>query len=78
LILEKLERGQYQGQDNFKDLIKDLPLFSNDHISNKIEEKKVDALQQEIETINLDNTSPKEALDFLYKLKESLKDKKRD
>jgi DNA mismatch repair protein MutS len=78
LILEKLERGQYQGQDNFKDLINDLPLFSNDHISNKIEEKKVDALQQEIETINLDNTSPKEALDFLYKLKESLKDKKRD
>jgi DNA mismatch repair protein MutS len=78
LILEKLERGQYQGQDNFKDLIKDLPLFSNDHISNKIEEKKVDAIQQEIETINLDNTSPKEALDFLYKLKESLKDKKRD
>ena len=78
LILEKLERGQYQGQDNFKDLIKDLPLFSNDHISNKIEEKKVDAIQQEIETINLDNTSPKEALDFLYKLKESLKDKNRD
>jgi len=38
----------------------------------------VDALQQEIETINLDNTSPKEALDFLYKLKESLKDKKQD
>ena len=78
LILEKLEKGQYQGQANFKDLINDLPLFSNDHISNKIEEKKVDALQQEIETINLDNTSPKEALDFLYKLKENLKDKKQD
>jgi DNA mismatch repair protein MutS len=78
LILEKLEKGQYQGQANFKDLINDLPLFSNDHISNKIEEKKVDALQQEIETINLDTTSPKEALDFLYKLKENLKDKKQD
>jgi len=78
LILEKLEKGQYQGQANFKDLINDLPLFSNDHIANKIEEKKVDALQEEIETINLDNTSPKEALDFLYKLKENLKDKKQD
>jgi hypothetical protein len=59
-------------------LIDDLPLFSNDHISNKIEEKRVDALQQEIETINLDSTSPREALDFLYKLKERLKDKKQN
>ena len=78
LILEKLEKGHYQGQTNFKDLIDDLPLFSNDHISNKIEEKRVDALQQEIETINLDSTSPREALDFLYKLKERLKDKKQN
>ena len=77
-ILEKLEKGHYQGQTNFKDLIDDLPLFSNDHISNKIEEKRVDALQQEIETINLDSTSPREALDFLYKLKERLKDKKQN
>jgi len=78
LILEKLEKGHYQGQTNFKDLIEDLPLFSNDHISNKIEEKRLDALQQEIETINLDSTSPREALDFLYKLKERLKDKKQN
>ena len=78
LILEKLEKGHYQGQTSFKDLIEDLPLFSNDHISNKIEEKRVDALQQEIETINLDSTSPREALDFLYKLKERLKDKKQN
>ena len=78
LILEKLEKGHYQGQTNFKDLIDDLPLFSNDLISKKIEEKRVDALQQEIETINLDSTSPREALDFLYKLKEKLKDKKQN
>ena len=78
LILEKLEKGHYQGQTNFKDLIDDLPLFSNDLISNKIEEKRVAALQQEIETINLDSTSPREALDFLYKMKEKMKDKKQN
>ena len=73
LILEKLEKGHYQGQSNLKGLINDLPLFSNEQNSHDPAEKKVDQLNEEIKNINLDSTSPKDALEFLYKLKETLK-----
>ena len=73
LILEKLEKGHYQGQSNLKGLINDLPLFSNDQNFNEPTEKKVDPIHEEIRNINLDNTSPRDALEFLYKLKETQK-----
>ena len=73
LILEKLERGHYQGQSNLKGLMNDLPLFSNDQEPHDLTEKKVDPLHEEIKNINLDSTSPRDALEFLYKLKETLK-----
>ena len=73
LILEKLEKGHYQGQSNLKGLVSDLPLFSNDQNSHDPTEKKVDHLHEEIKNINLDSTSPRDALEFLYKLKETLK-----
>ena len=73
LILEKLEKGHYQGQSNLKGLMSDLPLFSNDQNSHEPAEKKVDPLHEEIKNINLDSTSPRDALEFLYKLKETLK-----
>ena len=71
LILEKLEKGHYQGQSNLKGLINDLPLFSNDQNFHEPTEKEVDPIHEEIKKINLDNTSPREALEFLYKLKET-------
>ena len=73
LILEKLEKGHYQGQSNLKGLINDLPLFSNDQNFHEATEKKVDPIHEEIRNINLDNTSPRDALEFLYKLKETQK-----
>ena len=51
----------------------DLPLFSADQNSHEPAEKKVDPLHEEIKNINLDSTSPRDALEFLYKLKETLK-----
>ena len=73
LVLEKLEKGHYQGQSKLKGLINDLPLFSNDQNFHEPTEKKVDPLHEEIRNINLDNTSPRDALEFLYKLKETQK-----
>ena len=73
LILEKLEKGHYQGQSNLKGLINDLPLFSNDQNFHEATEKTVDPIHEEIRNINLDNTSPRDALEFLYKLKETQK-----
>ena len=73
LILEKLEKGHYQGQSNLKGLINDLPLFSNDKNFHEPTEKEVDPIHEEIRNINLDNTSPRDALEFLYKLKETQK-----
>ncbi|MDC3003497.1 DNA mismatch repair protein MutS [Paracoccaceae bacterium] len=73
LILEKLEKGHYQGQSNLKGLINDLPLFSNDQNFHEATEKTVDPIHEEIRNINLDNTSPRDALEFLYKLKETRK-----
>jgi DNA mismatch repair protein MutS len=73
LILEKLEKGHYQGQSNLKGLITDLPLFSNDQNSDDLAEKKVDPLHEEIKNKDLDSISPRDALEFLYKLKETLK-----
>ena len=73
LILEKLEKGHYQGQSNLKGLINDLPLFSNDQNFHEATEKKVDPIHEEIRNINLDNTSPRDALELLYKLKEAQK-----
>ena len=73
LILEKLEKGHYQGQSNLKGLIQDLPLFSNDQNFHEPTEKEVDPIHEEIRNINLDNTSPRDALEFLYKLKETRK-----
>ena len=73
LILEKLEKGHYQGQSNLKGLINDLPLFSNDQNFHEATEKEVDPIHEELRNINLDNTSPRDALEFLYKLKETQK-----
>ena len=73
LILEKLEKGHYQGQSNLKGLINDLPLFSNDQNFHEAKEKEVDPIHEELRNINLDNTSPRDALEFLYKLKETQK-----
>ena len=73
LILEKLEKGHYQGQSKLKGLITDLPLFSNDQNSHDLAEKKVDPLHEEIKNKDLDSISPRDALEFLYKLKETLK-----
>ena len=73
LILEKLEKEHYQGQSKLKGLISDLPLFSNDQNSHNPMKKKADPLHEEIKNINLDSTSPRDALEFLYKLKETLK-----
>ena len=73
LILEKLEKGHYQGQSNLKGLMNDLPLFSNDQNFHEPMEKEVDPIHEEIRNINLDNTSPRDALEFLYKLKETQK-----
>ena len=73
LILEKLEKGHHQGQLNLKGLINDLPLFSNDQNFHEAKEKEVDPIHEELRNINLDNTSPRDALEFLYKLKETQK-----
>ncbi len=73
LILEKLEKGHYQGQSNLKGLINDLPLFSKDQNFHEAKEKEVDPIHEELRNINLDNTSPRDALEFLYKLKETQK-----
>ena len=73
LLLEKLEKGHYQGQSELKGLINDLPLFSSDQNFHEATEKKVDPIHEEIRNINLDNTSPRDALELLYKLKEAQK-----
>ena len=73
LVLEKLEKGHYQGQSKLKGLVNDLPLFSNDQNFHEAKEKEVDPIHEELRNINLDNTSPRDALEFLYKLKEDQK-----
>ena len=74
LILEKLEADHYQGQTKLEGLVNDLPLFSN---GGKAEANIKDELQEKINGINLDSTSPRDALEFLYELKEALVDKKK-
>ena len=54
-ILEKLEADHYQGQTKLEGLVNDLPLFSN---GGKAEANIKDELQEKINGINLDSTSP--------------------
>ena len=69
-VLTSLENGGKSS--NIKNLADDLPLFAVlKEKEEKTEEKS--PLKEELENLNPDDLSPREALEELYKLKEMLK-----
>ena len=68
-ILEKLQTGEQSG--NLARLSEDLPLFS---LQDKVQSSAhTNPALDQLETINPDTLSPREALDALYQLKTLLK-----
>jgi len=64
-VLDKLEAGRAK-TGGLAAGLDDLPLFA---AAAHAEEEKVDALRHELDAIDIDALSPREALDVLYKLK---------
>ncbi len=64
-VLDKLEAGRAK-TGGLAAGLDDLPLFA---AAAHAEEEKVDALRHELDTLDIDALSPREALDVLYKLK---------
>ncbi|OAN66094.1 DNA mismatch repair protein MutS [Sphingomonas sp. TDK1] len=64
-VLDKLEAGRAK-TGGLAAGLDELPLFA---AAAHAEEEKVDALRHELETLDVDALSPREALDILYKLK---------
>jgi DNA mismatch repair protein MutS len=69
-VLKKLEAGR-AATGGLAAGLDDLPLFA---AAAQAEEEKRDPLRQEIETIDVDALSPREALDLLYRLKALARD----
>ncbi len=73
MILDRLEDPNQENR--FSRLIDDLPLLSTGGTGSKLSSTERSTRQrkkmiEEIETLTLDNLTPREALDFLYKIKE--------
>lgn len=64
-VLDKLEAGRAK-TGGLAAGLDDLPLFA---AAAHAEEEKVDALRHELDTLDIDALSPREALDILYRLK---------
>ena len=64
-VLDKLEAGRAK-TGGIAAGLDDLPLFA---AAAEAEEEKVDALRAELEAIDIDALSPREALETLYRLK---------
>jgi DNA mismatch repair protein MutS len=64
-VLKKLEAGR-AATGGLAAGLDDLPLFA---AAAQIEEAAPDPLRHEIETIDVDSLSPRDALDILYRLK---------
>ncbi|HVJ02814.1 MAG TPA: DNA mismatch repair protein MutS, partial [Sphingomonas sp.] len=65
-VLDKLEAGR-EKTGGLAAGLDDLPLFA---AAAEAEEEAVDALRAELDGIDIDALSPREALDMLYRLKE--------
>ncbi|MEP2642625.1 DNA mismatch repair protein MutS [Roseobacter sp.] len=72
VVLDALEQGEREGGAKQKTLIDDLPLFSAVHTAPMPAPEK-SALEGALESVHPDDLSPKEALDILYRLKETAK-----
>ena len=69
-ILSELEKGEKA--KSLSSLVDDLPLFS-DTVNTSNHNKKSNETELLLSQINPDDLSPREALEFLYKLKKSQK-----
>ena len=54
-----------------KNIFNNMPLF--DAVDNIDEQEKKSVVEDEIKNINLDDMAPRDALDFLYRIKAMLK-----
>ena len=72
VVLEALEKGEREGGAKQKTLIDDLPLFSAKPAPAHVKIEASPALDL-LKEILPDELSPKQALDFIYKLKEAAK-----
>lgn len=73
VVLEALEKGEREGGAKQKTLIDDLPLFSVNPAPAP-QPKQASKVEAQLKEIIPDELTPKEALDLLYKLKETAKD----
>ena len=71
-VLDRLEKGRAE-TGGLAAGLGDLPLFA---ASIEAEEVKPDALREQLETLDLDTLSPRDALDLLYRLKAEAADTK--
>ncbi|QMU60120.1 MAG: DNA mismatch repair protein MutS [Boseongicola sp.] len=72
VILEALEKGEREGSTRQKTLIDDLPLFAAIPVTPAIQSKS-SIIEAKLAEIYPDNLTPRQALQILYELKESLK-----
>ncbi len=73
VVLDALEKGEREGGGKHQALIDDLPLFSAAPVA-PAPAPKPSGLETLLDTIHPDELSPREALDLIYRLKESLAD----
>jgi DNA mismatch repair protein MutS len=74
ILLEKLEQSREQAEP--AGVLESLPLFASALSAEQVQDNKMDSpadkLSQEVAEIDPDSLSPKEALDFIYRLRHIL------
>jgi len=73
VVLDALEKGDREGAAKPKALIDDLPLFAAAPPPPPAPTAKASAVEEMLQTIHPDDLSPREALDLLYRLKQTAK-----
>ncbi|MEM9393861.1 MAG: DNA mismatch repair protein MutS [Pseudomonadota bacterium] len=69
-VLDRLEKGDRQGQASTADLLEDLPLFAaSPETPQAAKTPEKDPVLEALDAISADELSPKDALDLIYKLK---------
>ncbi|MEM8581795.1 MAG: DNA mismatch repair protein MutS, partial [Pseudomonadota bacterium] len=69
-VLDRLEKGDRQGQASTADLLEDLPLFAaSPETPQAVKTPEKDPVLEALDAISADELSPKDALDLIYKLK---------
>ena len=69
-VLDRLEKGDRQGQTATADLLEDLPLFSTAVPEAPIRQSSAkDPVLEALDEISPDELTPREALDLIYQLK---------